>query len=87
MEQYICEKHGVHYGACASCLKEKRLGQQEDYKEGLRQELTSLQAENERLITVLSFVQEAVTRAKAKCIHSCNCCGAVANIEQALKVE
>lgn len=45
MTQYKCEKHGIHYGACASCLKERDLRRDEEYKEGLRNQIVVLQDE------------------------------------------
>lgn len=42
MTQFQCEKHGIHYGACASCLKEKRQSQEQEHIDSLKRQIELL---------------------------------------------
>ena len=68
MARYICEKHGIHYGACATCLKEIQKRRTQNIIDSLRAEnedlhknyqdiggkLNEAMAENERLKIIAS---------------------------------
>ena len=45
MTQYICEKHGIHYGACASCLRDRKKKQTQIIINDLKEKNKKLEAE------------------------------------------
>ena len=56
MTQYQCKKHGIHYGTCASCLKENKARRERNYTKGLQQQKDKLQKQSDLL--TLGLLQE-----------------------------
>ncbi len=56
MTQHQCKKHGFHYGACASCLKENKARRERNYAKGLQKQIDKLQKQSDLL--TLGLLQE-----------------------------